>query len=83
VWAERANASGVAAVAREPQAPPSHTHRMRVGVRTVGSYMDTVVEGRVFEVNGCRVFLQGGNWIASDQLLRLTGDDARYEVSGP
>ena len=56
---------------------------MRVGVRTVGSYMDTVVEGRVFEVNGCRVFLQGGNWIASDQLLRLTGDDARYEVSGP
>jgi beta-galactosidase/beta-glucuronidase len=73
LWAERAASSAAA---------PSHTHRMRVGIRTVGSYLDDTVHGRVFTVNGRRVFLQGGNWIASDQLLRFTGDDLRYEVSG-
>lgn len=73
LWAERALSSA---------APPSHTHSMRVGIRTVGSYLDDTVHGRVFTVNGRRVFLQGGNWIASDQLLRYTGDDERYEVSG-
>jgi mannosylglycoprotein endo-beta-mannosidase len=71
LWAERALSSA---------APPSHTHRMLVGIRTVGSYLDETVQGRVFTVNGRRVFLQGGNWIASDQLLRYTGDDTRYQV---
>ena len=40
----------------------------RVGFRTVDSDIDSGLGGREFHVNGRRVFLQGGNFIASDQV---------------
>ena len=45
---------------------------MNVGIRTVESYIDTKTKGRAFRINGQQLFLTGGNWIASDQLLRLS-----------
>jgi mannosylglycoprotein endo-beta-mannosidase len=44
--------------------------RFRAGFRTVGSAVDGALGGRVFFVNGERVFLAGGNFIATDALSR-------------
>ena len=56
----------------------SHQIHMAVGVRQITSAVDPRTEGRIFAVNGQRLFLLGGNWIATDQLLRHTTDRARY-----
>jgi hypothetical protein len=48
------------------------------GIRETGSYFDEKIKGRVFTVNGQKVFIKGGNWIASDALLRLSKE--RYEA---
>ncbi|MFZ0280890.1 MAG: beta-glycosidase, partial [Bacteroidales bacterium] len=48
------------------------------GIRETGNYFDEKIKARVFTVNGQKVFIKGGNWIASDALLRLTRD--RYEA---
>jgi mannosylglycoprotein endo-beta-mannosidase len=48
------------------------------GVRETGNYFDDKIKGRVFTVNGQKVFIKGGNWIASDALLRLS--DKRYDA---
>uniref|UniRef100_UPI00321763C4 glycoside hydrolase family 2 protein n=1 Tax=uncultured Draconibacterium sp. TaxID=1573823 RepID=UPI00321763C4 len=48
------------------------------GIRETGSYFDDEVGGRVFLINGQKVFIKGGNWIASDALLRLSPE--RYEA---
>ncbi len=48
------------------------------GIRETGNYFDEKIKARVFTVNGQKVFIKGGNWIASDALLRLSGD--RYEA---
>ncbi|MCE4563746.1 hypothetical protein INQ51_05440 [Maribellus sp. CM-23] len=48
------------------------------GIRETGTYFDQEVGGRVFLVNGQKVFIKGGNWIASDALLRLSPE--RYEA---
>ena len=45
---------------------------LNVGIRTVESYLDQKTKGRAFRINGQRLFLTGGNWIASDQFLRLS-----------
>lgn len=45
---------------------------MNIGIRTVESYIDENTKGRAFRINGQKLFLTGGNWIASDQLLRLS-----------
>jgi hypothetical protein len=54
-----------------------------VGVRTVESWFDPVTQGRAFAVNGVKVYLEGGNWIATDLLLRFAAHADRYmeEVS--
>ncbi|QGY46701.1 hypothetical protein GM418_24495 [Maribellus comscasis] len=48
------------------------------GIRETGTYFDKKVGGRVFMVNGRKVFIKGGNWISSDLLLRLTPE--RYDA---
>jgi hypothetical protein len=51
---------------------PSHTLDHRFGIRTVRNFHDETTAGNGFEVNGQRLYLQGGNWISTDQLLRYT-----------
>ena len=48
------------------------------GVREAGHYFDDKIKAQVFTVNGQKVFIKGGNWIASDALLRLS--EERYEA---
>jgi mannosylglycoprotein endo-beta-mannosidase len=48
------------------------------GMRETGNYFDEKIRARVFTVNGQKVFIKGGNWIASDALLRLSKE--RYEA---
>eukprot|EP00475_Leptophrys_vorax_P000518 TRINITY_DN10290_c0_g3_i1.p1 TRINITY_DN10290_c0_g3~~TRINITY_DN10290_c0_g3_i1.p1 ORF type:complete len:952 (+),score=229.77 TRINITY_DN10290_c0_g3_i1:20-2875(+) len=50
----------------------------RVGFRTISSEVDPVMGGRVFFVNGQRIYLEGGNWISTDQFNRFNGDAQRY-----
>ena len=48
------------------------------GIRETANYFDEKIKGRVFTVNGQKVFIKGGNWIASDALLRLSKE--RYDA---
>lgn len=48
------------------------------GLRETGSYFDEKTGSRVFTVNGQKVFIKGGNWIASDAMLRL--NPGRYDA---
>lgn len=52
---------------------PSHSLTYRHGVRTVEAYVDERTRGRAFRVNGAPIFLVGGNWIGTDQLVRCLG----------
>ena len=51
---------------------------VKVGVRSTSSYIHPVTGGQAFEVNNRLLFLQGGNWIATDALLRFSTDRERY-----
>lgn len=48
------------------------------GFRETGSYFEEKTGSRVFTVNGQKIFIKGGNWIASDAMLRLNPE--RYEA---
>jgi len=48
------------------------------GIRETGNYFDDKIKAQVFTVNGQKVFIKGGNWIASDALLRLSKE--RYDA---
>ena len=48
------------------------------GIRETGNYFDEKIKSRIFTVNGQKVFIKGGNWIASDALLRLSKE--RYDA---
>ena len=50
------------------------------GIRETGNYFDTNIKSQVFTVNGQKVFIKGGNWIASDALLRLSAERYDSEV---
>ena len=54
------------------------TTAVAFGFRTFATYIDPRTEGRAFKVNGRRVFLRGGNWIATDALWRFSADARRY-----
>ncbi|MCK3683607.1 glycoside hydrolase family 2 TIM barrel-domain containing protein [Maribellus sp. YY47] len=56
----------------------SDTESTDFGVRETTDYFDKEVGGRVFLVNGQKVFIKGGNWISSDLLLRHTPE--RYDA---
>ncbi len=54
------------------------SEQVSFGIRETGNYFDEKIKARVFTVNGQKVFIKGGNWIASDALLRLSKE--RYEA---
>ena len=54
------------------------SEEVSVGIRETGNYWDDNIKSRVFTVNGQKVFIKGGNWIASDMLMRLSPE--RYEA---
>jgi hypothetical protein len=56
----------------------SDTESFNFGLRETSTYFDEEVGGRVFLINGQKIFIKGGNWIASDMLLRLSPE--RYET---
>lgn len=56
----------------------SDVENVNFGIRQTDDYFDEKVGGRVFLVNGQKVFIKGGNWISSDLLLRLSPE--RYEA---
>ena len=58
----------------------SDSDTVTFGIRETGNYFDHEIRGQVFTVNGQRVFIRGGNWIASDMLLRLSPERYNAEV---
>ncbi len=48
------------------------------GIRQTSTRFDDKLNARIFSVNGQDVFMKGGNWIASDMLLRLSAQ--RYDT---
>jgi mannosylglycoprotein endo-beta-mannosidase len=54
------------------------SEQISFGIRETGNYFDEKIKARVFTVNGQKVFIKGGNWIASDALLRLS--EKRYDA---
>jgi len=56
----------------------SDSESFNFGLRQTSNYFDKEVGGRVFLINGQKVFIKGGNWIASDAMLRLSPE--RYEA---
>ncbi len=56
----------------------SDSESFHFGLRETSNYFDKEVGGRVFQINGQKIFIKGGNWIASDALLRLSPE--RYEA---
>lgn len=49
----------------------------QTGIRETANRFDRDLRAQVFYVNGQKIFIKGGNWIASDALLRLSTQ--RYE----
>jgi beta-mannosidase len=49
---------------------PSSSETIQFGIRTATGYLDESTEGWAFRINNVPIFIIGGNWIASDQLLR-------------
>jgi mannosylglycoprotein endo-beta-mannosidase len=55
----------------------SDSEPVSFGIRETSTYFDKTLGSRVFLVNGQKIFIKGGDWIASDALLRLSKD--RYD----
>ncbi|TSD66452.1 glycosyl hydrolase [Inquilinus sp. KBS0705] len=49
-----------------------------VGVRQITTEWNTRTESRQINVNGQKIFIKGGNWIISDEMLRFS--NARYNA---
>jgi mannosylglycoprotein endo-beta-mannosidase len=56
----------------------SDQKNIEVGVRQITTEWNAKTESRQVNVNGQKVFIKGGNWIISDQMLRFS--DARYDA---
>lgn len=69
-----ANATFVADGAHPDEPPTALT--WRAGLRTVACDVDAALGGRACAVNGLRVFVEGGNFIATDLLSRPEFRDA-------
>jgi len=61
-----------------PDGMVSDSEHVDFGIRQTGNYFDNEIKAQVFTINGQKVFIKGGNWIASDALLRLSA--ARYDA---
>ena len=66
---ERGQDAGIPADDKEP---------LDFGVREISTTWNTVTRSRQAWVNGQPVFIKGGNWIVSDELLRLSPE--RYDA---
>ncbi|MFB9841703.1 glycoside hydrolase family 2 protein [Mucilaginibacter ginsenosidivorans] len=51
---------------------------LKIGVRQLSSEFNEHTGSRQIEVNGQKIFIKGGNWIISDEMLRLS--DKRYDA---
>ncbi len=58
----------------------SDSHKLRYGIREITSEKCPSTGGRKFYVNGQPIYMTGGNYIASDWLLRLSPERYRTEV---
>ena len=58
----------------------SDSHQLRFGIREITTAKCPDTGGRKFYVNGQPIFITGGNYIASDWLLRLSPERYRAEV---
>ncbi len=58
----------------------SDKETVQFGIRENDSFFDEESGGRVFLINGQKIFLKGGNWISSDALLRLSPERYKAEV---
>lgn len=56
----------------------SDKEKVSIGIRETGTRFDEKLGARIFSVNGQDVFIKGGNWIASDALLRFSPE--RYDA---
>jgi mannosylglycoprotein endo-beta-mannosidase len=51
---------------------------IKVGVRQITTEWNARTESRQININGQKIFIKGGNWIVSDEMLRFS--DARYDA---
>ena len=58
----------------------SDRQTVRFGIREIATEKDPATGGRKFYVNGQKVFIRGGNYIASDWMLQLSAERYRTEV---
>jgi mannosylglycoprotein endo-beta-mannosidase len=56
----------------------SDEQTIEVGVRQITTERNERTESRQINVNGQRIFIKGGDWIVSDEMLRFT--DKRYDA---
>jgi len=63
---------------RQPTYIMSDRDHIQFGIRTTSSYIDERTGGRAFTINSIPIFLQGGNFIATDMMLRFGTDPSRY-----
>ncbi len=56
----------------------SDAEHVQFGVREINTVWNTETRSREVLVNGQRIFIKGGNWIISDEMLRFS--DARYNA---
>lgn len=56
----------------------SDQEKVTFGIRQTSTHFDSKLNARVFSINGQDIFIKGGNWIASDALLRLSPE--RYDA---
>ena len=58
----------------------SDKQSVRFGIREITTEKDPNTGGRVFYVNGQKLFIRGGNYIASDWMLQLSAERYRTEI---
>jgi len=58
----------------------SDKQTVRFGIREIATEKDPATGGRKFYVNGQKIFIRGGNYIASDWMLQLSAERYRTEV---
>ena len=56
----------------------SDIEHIQFGVREINTTWNTETRSREVLVNGQKIFIKGGNWIVSDEMLRLSSD--RYDA---
>ncbi|MDQ2720166.1 MAG: glycosyl hydrolase [Bacteroidota bacterium] len=56
----------------------SDEENIKFGVREINTVWNTATRSREVLVNGQKIFIKGGNWIISDEMLRFS--DARYDA---